>query len=216
MSNLGKRLSSLRSKLNLKALLIAAVYLASDFCFAHLTEKLQYLHWMVMKTLLMLIDFYILNLLPRVSCYVAMWFNSLLSAAYLRFRTDACAEALHGGCCHFQTHPSRAQYGRGLQISPELCSGDENSHQADSKGALGEESCWWKEPPRPLLSGFGVGFRSQRHHQAWSCGERAEGAGGGSSGLSSTRQAEAALPWRRPEPKWRTQQKVQVKLSWIS
>lgn len=73
-------------------------------CFARLPEKSQHLHLVLIKTLLMLIDSYVVNLLPRVSCYMATWFNSLLSAAHLRFRADTCTKAPHRGNCNFQTH----------------------------------------------------------------------------------------------------------------
>lgn len=46
-------------------------------CFSCLPEKSQHLHFLKIKTLFLLIDFYTVNLLPRVSCYMAMWLNSL-------------------------------------------------------------------------------------------------------------------------------------------
>jgi len=75
-------------------------------CFARLPEKSQHLHLVLTKTLLMLIDFYVVNILPRVSCYMAPRFNSRLSAAHLRFSMDTRIKAPHRGYCNFQTHPN--------------------------------------------------------------------------------------------------------------
>lgn len=169
-------------------------------CLARLPEKSQHLHLLLIKTLLMLIDFYIVNLLPRVSCYVTTWFNSL-SAAHLRFRTDTCIKAPHWGYCNFQTPPlntksSTTEVAEFHQICAQVM---KILTRLPAKVHWGKSPGGHRNHPGPCSVGsWGVWGRRARS-QAWSRGQRAEGAGGGSWGLSSTRQAalpEDALSWR--------------------
>lgn len=108
------------------------------FCFACLPEKSQHLHFLQMKTLLMFIDFYIVNLLPRVSCYVAMWFNSLqptsgsewMLALKLHIENSASSRLT-------TTESSTTEVSQIHQTYP----------QSRSKCARREEPCWSQEPP---------------------------------------------------------------------
>lgn len=147
-------------------------------CFACLPEKPQHLHLVLIKTLLTLIDFYPVNLLPSVSSYVAMWYNTQLPTDNLLFCVDAAQEDIiisipsSAKSSTIEVPEPHVTYAQVIKVVTRLT----------TKALLHRK--------RQGL----VSFRSQRESPAWSHGERFGGMGGGSCGQSAL--AEYAQSWR--------------------